>query len=167
LAHGEAVYAAPMSNEKKPYLEEHADQIRAQLKVPRQDELFKAAIEAGYLTARADGGVDDAERDVLMKAVELLSQGLVLEWESEALIDTCKKAADEEGIEARAAKVGAKLAELGQVEPGLFIAALVARATKGMDKSEAELLKAIGKSAGIGSDKVRDIVKRATTLASE
>jgi tellurite resistance protein len=152
-----------MSKAKKLSLEDHADKIREELKVPRQNELFKAAIEAGYLTARADGGVDDAEREVLVKAVEILSQGLVIEWESEALIDECKKRADEEGVEERAAKVGAALKELGQPEAGLFVAALVARATKGVEKSEAELLKTIGKGAGVGTDKVRDIVKRATS----
>jgi hypothetical protein len=160
----EAVYAARMSKAKKLSLEDHADKIREELKVPRQNELFRAAVEAGYLTARADGGVDDTEREMLVRAVEVLSQGLVIEWESEALIDECKKLADEQGVEARAAKVGETLKELGQVEAGMFVAALVARATKGVDKSEAELLKAIGKSAGIGNDKIRDIVKRATAL---
>jgi tellurite resistance protein len=156
-----------MSNANKLSLEDHADKIREQLKVPRQDELFKAAIEAGYLTARADGGVDDTERDVLIKAVELLSKGLVIEWETEGLIDACKKLADDQGVQERAAKVGATLKELGQAEAGLFVAALVARATKGIEKSEAELLKTIGKSAGVATDKVRDIVKRATTLTDE
>jgi tellurite resistance protein len=156
-----------MSKGKKFSLEDHAEQIRAELKVPRQSELFKAAVEAGYLTARADGGVDDAEQDVLVKAVELLSQGLVIEWETHALIDECKKLTDEQGIEARAAKVGETLKELGQAEPALFIAALVARATKGVEKSEAELLKSIAKSAGIPTDRIRDIVKRATSLTGE
>jgi tellurite resistance protein len=156
-----------MSKAKKLSLEDHADKIREELKVPRQDELFKAAIEAGYLTARADGGVDDTERDVLVKAVELLSQGLVIEWETQTLIDDCKKLADDEGVDGRATKVGETLKELGQPEAGLFVAALVARATKGVEKSEAELLKAIGKSAGISNDKIRDIVKRATLLVSE
>jgi tellurite resistance protein len=158
---------APMSKGKTLSLEDHADKIREELKVPRQSELFKVAIEAGYLTARADGGVDETEQEVLVKAVELLSRGLVIEWETETLIDDCKKLADGEGLEARAAKVGEALKELGQPEAGLFVAALVARATKGVDKSEAELLKAIGKSAGLGNDKVRDIVKRATSLTGE
>ena len=153
-----------MSKAKKLSLEDHADKIREEMKVPRQGELFKAAIEAGYLTARADGGVDETEREVLVKAVELLSQGLVIEWETEGLIDDCKKLADDEGVEGRAVKVGETLKELDQAEAGLFVAALVARATKGVEKSEAELLKAIGKSAGISNDKIRDIVKRATLL---
>ena len=40
--------------------------------------------------------------------------------------------------------------------------ALVARATKGIAKSEAEVMKAIGKTAGVTPDKMKDIVKRAT-----
>ncbi len=157
----------PMSKGKKLSLEDHADKIREELKVPRQAELFKAAVEAGYLTARADGGVDDTEREILVKAVELLSQGLVIEWETESLVDDYKKLADDQGIDARATEVGKALKDLGQAEAGLFVAALVARATKGVEKSEAALLKAIGKSAGIGNDKLKDILKRATTLAGE
>ena len=156
-----------MSKAKNLSLEDHADKIRAELKVPRQDELFQAAVEAGYLTARADGGVDDDERDVLVRAVELLSQGLVIEWESHALIDDCKRKADEEGLEARASAVSAARKNLGQGEAGIIVAALVARATKGVEKSEAELLKVIAKSAGVGNDKLRDIVKRAVALATE
>jgi tellurite resistance protein len=152
---------------KKLSLEDHADKIREELKVPRQNELFEAAVEAGYLTARADGGVDDTERAVLAQAIELLSQGLVIEWETEALIEACQKRADDEGVPERATKVGETLKELGQPDAGLFVAALVARATKGVEKSEAELLKAIGKAAGISTDKVRDIVKRATSLTTD
>jgi tellurite resistance protein len=167
LGDREAVYAAPMSKGKKLSLEDHADKIREELKVPRQAELFKVAIEAGYLTARADGGVDDTEREILVKAVELLSQGVVIEWETESLIDDCKKLADDQGVDTRAAEVGKALKELGQAEAGLFVAALVARATKGVEKSEAELLKTIGRTAGLANDKVKDIVKRATTLTGE
>lgn len=162
----ERVYAALMSKAKKLSLEDLAEKIRDELNVPRQDELFRAAIEAGYLTARADGGVDAMERDVLVKAIELLSNGLVIEWETESFIEDCGKLADDEGLEARAVKIGERLKELGHVEAGLFVAALVARATKGVEKSEAELLKIVAKSAGIGTEKVREIVKRATSLTA-
>lgn len=148
-------------------IEDHAEKIREQLKVPRQDEVFKAAVEAGYLTALADGGMDDAEREILIKAVEMLSRGLVIEWETEGLIEDIQKLVDKEGLEGRAAKVGEKLKELDQVEAGLFVAAIVARTTKGVEKSEAELLKAIGKAAGVGMDVVKDVVKRSTTLTGD
>jgi tellurite resistance protein len=148
-------------------IEEHAEKIREQLKVPRQDEVFKAAVEAGYLTALADGGMDAAEREILVKAVEMLSRGLVLEWETESIIDDMQKLVEAEGLEARAAKVGEKLKELNQIEAGLFVAAIVARATKGVEKSEAELLKQIGKAAGVGMDVVKDIVKRSTSLTGD
>jgi tellurite resistance protein len=154
-----------MSQGKKLSIEDHAEKIRAELNVPRQNEVFKAAVEAGYLTARADGGVDATEREVLVQVVEILSRGLVLEWETDALIDEYEKLTDAEGLEGRAAKVGSTLKELGQAEAGIFVGAVVARATKGIDKSEAALLKAIGKSAGVANSTVGEIVKRASLIA--
>lgn len=147
---------------KKMNLEEHADEIRKELAVPRQGDVFKAAVEAGYLVALADNGVDATEREVLVKAVELLSKGLVIEWETDALVEECEARAKKDGVEACAERVGKQLKALDQGEAGLFIAALVARATKGIAKSEAEVMKAIGKAAGVGADKMKDIVKRAT-----
>ena len=149
---------------KKLTLEEHADQIRDDLKVPHQSDVFAHAVEAGYLAARADGEVDANERNVLTKAVELLSKGAVIEWETEQLLDECQGRAEKDGAETRATKVGEALKELGQAEAGLLVAAFVARATNGVEKSEAEVLKAIGKAAGLSPDKVKTIVKRATDL---
>lgn len=152
------------SMSKKLTLEEHAEEIRAELAVKNQSQLFAHAVEAGYLAARADGEVDKAERDVLTKAVEMLSQGAVIEWETETLLDECQTRAEKDGAEARAVSVGEALKEIGQAEAGLLVAAFVARATNGVEKSEAEVLKAIGKAAGLSADKVKNIVKRATGL---
>jgi tellurite resistance protein len=149
---------------KKQSLEEYADEIRAELKVPRQSEVFAHAVEAGYLCARADGEVDKNERAVLTKAVEMLSQGAVIEWETEALLDECQVRAEKDGAEARAVTVGEALKELGQAEAGLLVAAFVARATNGVHKTEAEVLKSIGKAAGLSADAVKGIVKKATGL---
>lgn len=149
---------------KKLSLAEHADKIRDELKVPRQSDVFKAAVEAGYLAARADGEVDGEERETLVKAVELLSQGAVIEWETESLIDECRERAVAEGDAARAEKVGVTLKELGQAEAGILVAAFVARATNGVEKSEAEMLKTIGKAAGLSAQAVGAIVKRATSM---
>jgi len=146
----------------KKTLEEHAEEIRAALKVSRQSEVFKAAVEAGYLAALADGNADAKEREVLAKAVDILSQGLVIEWETEQLLDECEKHVKEAGAEKHAEQVGKQLAALGQAEAGLLVAAFVARATNGVEKSEAEVLKKIGKAAGVDAKSVGAIVKRAT-----
>lgn len=151
-----------MSN--KQTLEEYAEEIRADLKVPRQSELFAHAVEAGYLAARADGTVDAGERGVLIKAVGMLSQGAVIEWEVEALLDECEARASRDGADDRATQIGEALKELGHAEAGLLVAAFVARATNGVEKSEADVLKAIGKAAGLTADKVKGVVKRATGL---
>jgi tellurite resistance protein len=143
-------------------LEKHAETIRAELRVPKQNEVFKAAVEAGYLTAMADGKVDEEERATIVKAVDLLSEGAVVEWEADVLVDQCAERAEKETPAKRGEAVGAALKALGQGEAGIYFAALVARATKGIDKKEAEVLKTIGKAAGVSNDKVRDIVKKAS-----
>ncbi len=142
-------------------LEKHAASIRDELKVPKQSEVFRCAVEAGYLAALADGDVDDTELETIVKAVEVLSVGAVIEWEADSLLEECIERAKTEGAKARADAVGAELKALGHAEAALLFAATVARATKGIDKTEAAVLKAIGAAAGVSTDKVRAIVKRA------
>jgi tellurite resistance protein len=148
-------------------IEAQAQTIRKQLNVPKQNEVFRAAVEAGYLTGLADGEVDAAERATMVRAIDLLSEGAVIEWETDSLLDDCAASAQQDGAANRAATVGQKLAELGQAEAGLFFAALVARASKGIDKKEADVLKAVGAAAGMTTEKVTEIVKRATTLIKD
>jgi tellurite resistance protein len=143
-------------------LETHAEGIRAELRVPKQNEVFKAAVEAGYLAARADGEVDEEERQAIVRAAEILSAGAVVEWEAETLVEECAARADAETPAKRAAAVGAELAALGHPEAAIYFAALVARASHGVDKSEADVLKQIGKAAGLTAERVRDIVKKAS-----
>ena len=143
-------------------LETHADEIRAELRVPKQNEVFAAAVEAGYLTALADGEVDKAEIAAIARAAEILSVGAVIEWEAETLVSECVARAKKDTAAARGEAVGVELKKLGQGEAGIYFAALIARASKGIDKKEADVLKAIGNAAGLTTDKVRAIVKKAS-----
>lgn len=142
-------------------LEKHADAIRKDLAVPKQNEIFEVAVEAGYLAALADGAVDDDERETLARAVGVLSKGAVIEWEVETLIDACAGRIEKEGAAKRSAAVGAKLKELGQPEAGLLFAAFVAHATGGVDAKETAALETIGKAAGVPKGKVASIVSKA------
>ena len=142
-------------------LEKHANEIRKELAVPRQNEVFRAAVEAGFLAAMGDGEMDDTERNTIIRCVELLSQGAVIEWETDHLLDDCADRADKDGKDKRAKAVGAALKELGHAEAGLLFAAVIARVTNGVDKKEAEVLKTVGAAAGISADKIKAIVKRA------
>jgi tellurite resistance protein len=152
---------AKSTTPKLSELEKQATAIRAELQVPRQNEVFRAAVEAGFLTALADGTLDDDEKATIVRAVEILSVGAVIEWEAETLVEECAARADKEGVEKRAAAVGAELEALGHPEAGLLFAATIARASKGVDKKEAELLKTIGAAAGLTPEAVKAIVKRA------
>jgi len=147
--------------------EKHAAEIKTDLAVPKQNEVFAAAAEAGWLAANADGSVDDEEREMLVRAIEVLSEGGVIEWEVESLLDESAARAKAEGDTKRADAVGAKLKELGQPEAGLLFAAFVAQASGGIDKKESAVLHAIGKSAGLAKTKVTALLKRVGAAASE
>ena len=134
-------------------LEKAAVEIRKELKVPKQNEVFEVATEAGFLAARADGTVDEKERQVLVKAIEILSVGAIIEWEVEILTDACADRAKTEGEGKRAELVGQKLKALDQPEAGLLFAAFIAQASGGIDKKESAVLHAIGKAAGVTKQK--------------
>ncbi|HSQ63624.1 MAG TPA: hypothetical protein VLM85_10440 [Polyangiaceae bacterium] len=148
-------------------LEKHAADIRKDLNVPKQNEVFEAAAEAGFLAANADGAVDEEERAMLVKAIEVLSVGAVIEWEVETLLDGCADRIKAEGDAKRADLVGQKLKALGQPEPALLFAAFVAQASGGIDKKESAVLHAIGKSAGVAKNKVSALLKRVGASATE
>ncbi len=153
---------------KKPTKEElarFAEAVRKELNVARQSDVFRAAVEAGYLTATTDHKLDDSERKAIVTAVEILSQGHVIEWEADALVDDCAKASG--SAEERAKALGAKLKELGQPEAGLLFGAYVAQATAGIDKKEEKVLKTIGKAAGIADKRVRELLKTVGAEAAE
>jgi tellurite resistance protein len=143
-------------------LERHAERLRRELDVPNQNEVFRAAVEAGYLVASADGSFDDTERATLIRAIEILSVGAVIEWEVETLIEECEARAKKEGSAKRARAVGVELKKLGSAEAGLLLAAAVARATKKVDKTEADVLRTVGAGAGIRGEQVLEIVKKAS-----
>ena len=148
-------------------LEKHAAEIRKELAVPQQNDVFAAAAEAAYLAAMADGNVSGDEHEALVQAIGVLSVGAIIEWEVEDLLEKCGERAEKEGADARNAAVGARLKELGQPEPALLFAAFVAQASGGIDKKESSVLHAIGKAAGIAKNKVTAILKRVGAKAAE
>lgn len=144
------------------YLEAQANDVRAALGTgTRADQLFKLAAEAGYLTALADGAEDAAEREAVVEALEALSKGVVIEWETEGFLGEAWARISAEGVDARCAAVGAQMSALGGAEAGLLVGAIVAYASHGIDKSEAGVLEKIGAGAGLARAQVAAIVKKA------
>src|SRR5881394_3155255 len=94
------------------YLEQQAEAIRKSLSGSHQSALFEVAVEAGYLTALVNGTEDEGERAAFVKVVEILSAGLVLEWEVEPLLEKIAARIETEGSAARCAAVGKNLNEL-------------------------------------------------------
>jgi len=100
-------------------------------------------------------------KEAIIKAMHTLSDGLVIEWEIDALLEQCDERIGAEGHQARAKAVGAKLKELGQVDAGMLLAAYVALATSGIDKREATMLGHIGTAAGLTKAQIAGAVKKA------
>ena len=145
-------------------IEKYAEKLRTELAAFKQQELFRAAVEAGFLTALADGEHTAAERAALVQSLHALSSGAVIEWEIETLLAELAEGIEKEGATKRAETVGEKLKALGQVETGLVVAALVALASKGLDKREAVVLERFGTAAGLSRSEVGAIVKKARAL---
>jgi tellurite resistance protein len=141
----------------KEKLAEYADEVRKELSFRGQDELFGLAVEAGHLAAKADGSVDASELQAIVAAIDVLSQGTVIELEVESIIQASDAAGGSDLDKAEG--VGKRLGELGQAEAGLLLAAFVAQAVGGIDAAERKVLRAVGKAAGIGEAKIRRILK--------
>jgi tellurite resistance protein len=150
-----------MATTKKPTKEklaEYAESIRSELKEFRQqDDLFRLAVEVGYLAARADGEVDDSERKTLVDAVDILSKGVIIEMEVDSII------AEVEAVEgddvAKAKVLGEQLAKLEQADAGLLVGAFVAQSTSGIDKNERKVLRDVGRAGGLKDARIRAILK--------
>jgi len=147
-------------SKEKPSADElatYAEEVRGKLDLREQDAVFAAAIELGYLAARADGEVDDDERKALVDAVEKLSKGMVIELEVDAIIERVD--ADDSSDDDKAKAVGKRLKELDAARPALLIGAFVAVATSGVDKAEREVLKKAGRAAGLKVAVIDDALK--------
>ena len=142
----------------KEKLQAMADAVRKELTEFRdQDAVFKLAVETGYLAAKADGSVDDEEKKRIVEAIEILSQGVVIELEVDAI---CEEV-DSSGASAadRIKSIGERLKKLGQGDAGLLFGAFVAQATQGIDKSERKVLREVGRAAGVNDRRIRAILK--------
>jgi tellurite resistance protein len=141
----------------KEKLADYAEAVRKELTFRAQDDVFRVAVEVGYLAARADGEVDASEKQAIVDAAEILSKGVIIELEVESIIEEVEALGDDD--DARAAKLGEQLKDHGQAEPGLLLGAFVAQATAGIDASERKILRAVGRAAGINDRRVRAILK--------
>lgn len=142
-------------------LKKIAAEMRKVMTGPTLNQVYRHAMEAGYLCALADGEADADEKAAIVKAMHDLSSGLVVEWEVDAMMEECNEAIGKEGHAARCEAVGKQLKELGQAETGVLLGAYAALATAGLDKQEAVMLEKIGAGAGITKSQVGNLVKQA------
>jgi tellurite resistance protein len=142
----------------KEKLQAMAEAVRKELQEFRdQDAVYKLAVEAGYLAAKADGTVDEDEKKRIVEAVDILSQGVVIELEVDSIIEEVDGSGQD--VAERAVSLGKRLAELKQGDAGLLFGAFVAQASHGIDGDERKVLREVGKAAGVKARRIRTILK--------
>jgi tellurite resistance protein len=141
----------------KDKLTQYAAAVRKELELRSQEDVFVCAVQLGYLAARADGGMDEAEKQRIVEAVDVLSQGTVIELEVESIIEEAEAADADEAT--TIAELGARMKKLGHADTGLLFAAFVAQASAGIDKHERSILREVGKAAGLKDNRIRSILK--------
>jgi|LNFM01.1.fsa_nt_gb tellurite resistance protein len=111
--------------------------------------LFNAVVEAGYLVAAADGTVDSAELATLKRAILTLTGDDLPPEELDTLVEDLIDLRKTEGEAARCRAVGELLAAHKAGDEGLYLAAAIAYASNGLDRSELAVLERIASAAGV------------------
>jgi hypothetical protein len=151
----------PAGKVNQAYLEAQSEVVKNAVPAHRSEEVFRLAAEAGYLTAIADGNDDDDEKAALVDALDTLSKGIVIEWETQAFLEEAYARVQQQGTQGRCDAIGKRLGELGCAEAGILIGAIVAYASNGIEKTEAVMLEKIGAAAGLARNQIATIVKKA------
>ncbi len=113
--------------------------------------LFNAVVEAGYLVAAADGTVDATELATLKRAILVLAGDELATDELDALVDDLIDLRKSEGEVSRCRAVGELLAAHKSADDGLYLAAAIAYASNGLDRSELGVLERIATAAGVST----------------
>src|ERR1700729_2656737 len=116
---------------------------------PHAVALFETIVEAAYLTAKADGEFDDAERKAFERVVVSACGGTVTPKQIGSLIKDLQDQLDEDGVDRRVAQLTAAVPKKEHAIEVLRIAALLADASEGVSQVERDMLAKIAAGCGL------------------
>ncbi|MBX3125223.1 MAG: TerB family tellurite resistance protein [Polyangiaceae bacterium] len=116
-------------------------------------------IDLGVLVAKADGTIDDSERDLLVQVLQTLLETKLSAEVIDALITASAEVIDLVGVGPRARLVGAILSDCDAAEAGLRVALAVAFASEGLSDSERRVIELIGDEADVSPARVSELVE--------
>ncbi len=136
-------------------------QARVRALGPLGADVARAVLDLAALVAAADGEVDDAERDALLKVTTAFGLADVDTSWADAALESAKRAAVSEALEVACARLGARMKELGVGDDGLAPAALVAQASFGVALAEIAVFRQVAAAAGIPESAVEQALASA------
>jgi len=125
----------------------------------------RLVLEAACLVSAADGDVDAAERDALVRLAKLLGAEGETAWMT-TRIDELTKTAASAGIATEAERLGGWLKANDVGMPALVAATVVALVSQGMSLGELALLRRLAVASGIAEDELGGVVDAADTSLS-
>lgn len=108
--------------------------------------------------AKADGTIDDDEREVLQRAVERALGSTLAPDVVRYVVGRGLQSMEEQGGEAAVAAAGEQLAAVGVLAESLRLAVEVAGASEGIADSERAVLEAAGKAGGLSDEELAAIL---------
>ncbi len=133
-------------------IEKHAEGIKKDLAVPKQNEVFKAAAEAGYLVLCAGRNCRRRRARDARSRSKILSAGAVIEWEVEDLLESAEKMR-RPMAKRNARDAVARIERARTTRSWCFVCGVRRAPSGGIDKKELAILHAIGKAAGVAKTK--------------
>ncbi len=117
-------------------------------------------IELGVLVARADGKVDDAEKQALREVFEALLDEHLSGAVVGHLIAASLEVIEMAGVDARARLVAEILKDCDAVEQGIVLALGVAFASEGLSSAEREVVDKVAAAAGLPRARVDELAEQ-------
>jgi tellurite resistance protein len=107
---------------------------------PKAAALFEAIVEAAYVVATADGGLDDSEREAFAQVVSEACGGVVDEGHLHDLLCDLRDQLEEDGLDERIASLARAVSKPEQQREVLRIAGLLAHVSGGVSDAERKVL---------------------------
>jgi hypothetical protein len=131
----------------------------------RETAVKRAVLEATCLVALADGSLESAEQDAIVRLAKLIGASDQREWIDARLLELGVVASTDQ-VTAEARRIGRELQTAAVPVEGLTAAVVVALVSDGMSLGELELLRQLADAAGIPDGSLPALVEGADRVLS-
>lgn len=117
-------------------------------------------VDLGVLVARADGSMDEKERETLREAFEALLETRLNAEVVGHLITASLEVIEAAGADARARLIVEILKDCDAVEQGVIVALFIAFASEGLSTNERSVIAQIARAGGLSEERFQELIVR-------